>query len=94
MEHPTGLLDAGGDCTSIPKFGINIFQVPLEAVAFQLLPQLHSALDAVGRKYHRDASMEMMKVRPNTSKREAERNPSEMHRQQSPEHQQLWFLSV
>lgn len=94
IEHPTGLLDAGGDRTSVPKFGINVFQVPLEAVAFQLLPQLHSALDAVGRKYHRDTSMEMTRVRPNTPKREAERNPSEMHRQQTQEHQQLWFLSA
>lgn len=91
MEHPTGLLGAGGDHASVPKFGINVFQVPLEAVAFQLLPQLHSALDTVGRKYHRDI-MEMMKVRPNTPQREAERNPTEMHRQQTQEHQQLWFL--
>lgn len=91
MEHPTGLLDTGGDRTSVPKFGINVFQVPLEAVAFQLLPQLHSALDTVGRKYHRN-TMEMIKVRPTTAKREAERNPSEMCRQQTQEHQQLWFL--
>lgn len=91
MEHPMGLLDTGGDRTSVPKFGINVFQVPLEAVAFQLLPQLHSALDTVGRKYHRD-TMEMVKVRATTPKREAERNPSEMRRQQTQEHQQLWFL--
>jgi len=36
-----------GDRTFIPKFRVNILQVPLEAVAFQPLPQLHSALNAV-----------------------------------------------
>lgn len=76
MGHPSGLLETGGDSTSIPEFRINIFQVPLEAVAFQPLPQLHSALDAVGRKYHR-GTMEIMKLRPSTPKRKAERNPTD-----------------
>ena len=87
MGHHAGLLETGGDRTSIPKFGINVFQVPLEAMAFQPLPQLHSALDAVGRKYR-----DTMEVRPNAPKREAERNPTDMHRQQTQEHQQLYFL--
>lgn len=37
----------GGDQAFIPKFRVNVLQVPLEAVAFQPLPQLHSALNAV-----------------------------------------------
>lgn len=91
MGHRTGLLETGGDHTSIPKFRINIFQVPLEAVAFQPLPQLHSALYTVGRKCRRD-TMEIMKVRLNAPKREAGRNQTFMHRQQTQEHQQLYFL--
>ena len=87
----TGLLETGGDHISVPKFRINIFQVPLEAAAFQPLPQLHSALDAAGRKCCRD-TMEIMKVRPNALKREAGRNQTDMHRQQTQEHQQLYFL--
>lgn len=78
MGHPAGLLKRGGNCISIPKFGINIFQVPLETVALQPLPQLHSALDTVERKYDSD-TMEIIKARSNTSEREAERNPTDMH---------------
>lgn len=36
----------------LPKFWINIFQVPLEGQAFQALPQFQSALDAVGGKHY------------------------------------------
>lgn len=89
--HPAGLLGTGEDRSSIPKFRINVFEVPLEAVAFQPLPQLHSALDAVGRKYCRD-TMEIMKVRPNAPKREPQRNLTDMHRQQTQENQQFYFL--
>lgn len=85
VGHSAGLLEIGGDGASIPKFGINIFQVPLEAVAFQPLPQFHSALHAVGMKHHRDI-MEIMKERPNAPRKEAERNPTDTQRQQTREH--------
>jgi hypothetical protein len=32
------------------QFRVHVVQVPLEGFALQLLPQLHSALDAVGEK--------------------------------------------
>lgn len=82
------LLKIGGGGTFIPKFRVNVLQVPLEAVAFQPLPQLHSALDAVGRKHQREA-MEVIKVRTNAPQREAERYlAGSLHRQQTREQQQ------
>lgn len=56
-----------GNVTSIPEFGVNVLQVPLEAMALQSFPQLHSALDAGERKYG-GVTMEIVRVKPKAPK--------------------------
>lgn len=51
MSLAAGTGHSPGDLTSIPELRVNVLQVPLEAMALQSFPQLHSALDAGGRKY-------------------------------------------
>lgn len=56
-----------GNVTSIPEFGVNVLQVPLEAMALQSFPQLHSALDA-GERIYGGMTMEIVRVKPKAPK--------------------------
>lgn len=67
MSLAAGTGHPPGNVTSIPEFGVNILQVPLEAMALQSFPQLHSALDAGERKYG-GVTMEIVRVKPKAPK--------------------------